>query len=396
MSRQSVDLANLRRDEVSGQLAAAAPNWFLVRQLDASFAEAAGRLDDPRFATFRYDWDQWLRQLPLPSVDLLAAAARSASSQATTVSRDTVEPLWRQFRDDLSSFEDRLRRLSNDQGWNAYLQLAKVQDAVRDLEALRTQWESIDALPERWRLAALMWPQAELQQAALSFDRLAGPARTFADPNSVAQRQAQLVRLAELLSDPTAYRDGLPPAEVAAICHWLRQRGSDLGLVEAVERRFVHPNLVLHFPHAALPARLNSDVNESFPVDDVIAGTRVRGTGRLEGRLSSRFVPRVAKGSWNSRWRAGPRPRPWVPIAGRPVASTGVTQLRGTKLVLIDVGGMHPCPPTSRRTRTSPTIPSAREQPVRARGPQPRLRNSQPGRTRVCPEGRLLRRLETG
>lgn len=337
-------LADLRRDDVAGQLKAVEPNWFLVQELDAVLAEAAGRLEDPVFDAFRSDWNQWLRQLPLPPAAMLAAAARAASTQPMPWSPDAVESLRERFRDDLLEFENRLLRLSDQQGWNEYLEVDQLKAAVGDLDALRTRWESVEALPERWRLAAAIWRSARLQQAAQSLDRLAGKARIFADTDFVSRRRTNLARLAKLLTELPRDQNATPSGEVADICRWLRLRDADLGLVEAVERRFVRPNLLVRIPSAALSDQWSRELDESFPVNDVIAGTRVRGQGRLSGRLSSRFLPRIGQGLLELSLEGQTRSSTVGSSRGATVSSTGTTQLRGTKLVVIDVGGMHPLP----------------------------------------------------
>lgn len=337
-------LVDLRRDEVVGQLKAIEPDWFLVQELDAGLSAAAGRLEDPAFLAFRYAWNQWLQQLPPPPVARLAAAAREASTHPMPWAPDAVESLRQRFRKDLLEFENRLLRLTDEQGWSEYLEVAGLKAAVSDLATLRTRWDSVDALPARWRLGAAIWRLAEFQQAAQALDRLASQARIFADADFVSRRRSNLARLAALLTELPPDPDAKPSGEVADICRWLRLRAADLSLVAAVERRFVRPNLLLRLPAAALSEHWSRDLDESFPVNDVIAGTRVRGQGRLSGRLSTRFLPRIGQGALELSLEGQTQASTLGSNRGATVSSTGTTRLRGTKLVLIDVGGIHPLP----------------------------------------------------
>jgi hypothetical protein len=326
----------------TGRSAARRIDWA-TRRGRAGLARGP-RFADPRFDVFRYNWNRWLQQLPLPSADSLAVAAGAASNQPARVSTAEVESVWRQFRNDVLNLENRLRRLRNDGGWGNYLQLAKVNDATRSLDATRSQWQSVDSLPERWRLAALMCPLAELQQAAASFDRLSRKARVVADPNFAGQRADRLARLAALLPDQSKYEDDLPPGEVAEICHWLRQRGSELSLADAVERRFGGPNFLVRVPNNALRDQLNRQLDETFRVNDVIAGTRVRGDGQLSGQVTGRFLPRISQGALELVLQGQTVASTSGYNSGARISSTGVTQLRGTKRVLIDARGVHPLP----------------------------------------------------
>jgi hypothetical protein len=256
------------------------------------------------------------------------------------VPMEVVEERRQLFENDLLRFERILIRASDDRGWSEYLQLAPLKTAISDLGALATEWQRVDQVPERWRLASMIWPVVELQQAAASLERLAAKTRIFSDPHFAAERMAKLSQLAAHLNTS----EQLPPGEVATICHWLRQRDSDRSLVAGIERRFVHPNLVFRLPAAALPVQLNSHVDETFPVDDVIVGTRVRGHGRLTGQQTGRFLPSVGHGVLELTLHGESVASTTGHQRNAVIRSTSVTRLQGTKHVLIDPGGLRPLP----------------------------------------------------
>ncbi len=337
----------LRREEVAEQLASDSPDWFVIQQLETVFATADMYLDDDRFDSFRYAWNRWLQQLAVPTVEQIAAAATEAATRDARLSAAALEIARRRFSNDLAGLEVRLRRWSSAAGWRKYLKIPELKAVVRDADTLRREWSSVDHAANRWRIASLMLAVAELQQATQSLAKLAAGARVAADPEFVPTRKAKLVRLAELLTRQEDFQHGVPPGEVGEICHWLQQRDADRDLVEAVERRFVRPNFLVRVPAAGSVAELNGTLTETFPVNDVIAGTRVRGSGQLTGQLKSRFLPRVGQGILEVTLQGQTVASTTGYPRGFTVSSTGVTQLRGTKRLAIDPGGIRPVPATT-------------------------------------------------
>ena len=346
--QQNPSTITLRREELAGQLASESPDWFVVQRLETVFAEADVYLDDDRFDSFRYAWNRWLQQLAVPTVEQIAAAATAAATRDANLSAAALEIARRRFSNELAGLEIRLGRWSSAAGWRKYLKLPELKAAVRDADTLRREWSSVDHAANRWRIASLMLPVADVQPTTQSLAKLAAGARVVMDPEFAATRKAKLARLAELLARQEDVQQGVPPGEVGEICHWLQQRDVDRDLVAAVERRFVRPNFLVRVPAAGLAAELDGPLTETFPVNEVIAGTRVRGTGQLTAQLKSRFMPRVSQGILEVTLQGQTVASTTGYPRGFTVSSTGVTQLSGTKRLAIDPGGIRPLRATTK------------------------------------------------
>jgi len=110
------------------------------------------------------------------------------------------------------------------------------------------------------------------------------------------------------------------------------------------------------YSQATLAAELNRQLLEDFPVNDVIVGTRVNGTGQLTGTLTGRLQPSVGHGVLEMSLQGQTITSTTGCIRRASVSSTAVTQLRGTKHLVIDPGGIHPLPATVRADTQIPTM----------------------------------------
>lgn len=332
------------RSEFASSLASDSPDWFVVQKLGTVLAGAAQDLDSDVVRRCHYDWNRWLDDMLLPTPAELAARARFVARQEPSVVPEEFEPAARRLRQDLSRLQTRLSKTPEDQGWTEYLQLPQLQTAIRSRESVASQWPSVDHLSERFRVGAVAWPTQDLVQAARSLAAFSATARVHSDAGFHAARKTKLKRLARLLADPTVIGGEQPSHEVAEICQWLRDRGADPALVAGVYGRYVHPNFVLHVSNRALATQLDELVDEAFPVDDIIAGTRVRGRGRITGKMEAHFIPSVGEGILELSL-AGKTVASTVGLAnGATVRSTGVTEVQAVKRVMVDAAGLRQLP----------------------------------------------------
>ncbi|MCH5377939.1 MAG: hypothetical protein JJ992_28615, partial [Planctomycetes bacterium] len=333
-----------RRNAFAAAFASDSPSWFVVQKLGILLADASQDLDSDVLRRFRYDWNRWLDELPAPTPAELVAYIRVVARQKHFVELEEFEAARIRLQQEVSRIEARLRSSPEDQGWMEYLQIPQLQAATGSRESVIRLWPTVDQLPERFRIGAVAWPTQDLVDAARSLERFAAMARVEADADFDEARKTRLARLARLLEDLQKEENEQPPSEIAEICHWLQARNADMALVAGVHCRFLHPNLVLFVSNRELANRLETPFDEEFPVNDVIAGTRVRGRGRMTGKTQCRFVPSVDQGILEFSLD-GKTVTSTVGLAdSATIRSTGVTDVQGVKRVEIDVSGLRRFP----------------------------------------------------
>ena len=158
--------------------------------------------------------------------------------------------------------------------------------------------------------------------------------------------------LEEAEADGTS--DALEP--VGLVLHELEATGQSLELVERVRAVTGRPNLLIDVEESLLAAGVDREVDQVEPVDEVIVGTRVRGTGHTIGQVRLDLVPSTAEAAFelvfgavnHSQTRGGRGPVT--------VFSDGETQLDARKRLLVDDEGITVGPTqVSATARSTPT-----------------------------------------
>jgi hypothetical protein len=138
----------------------------------------------------------------------------------------------------------------------------------------------------------------------------------------------RLGALASSLLSASATGSSESLAPVPPILERLTEAGQAAGVVAAVRTANSRPNILLEVHESLLAQAVNRPVDQVMPVDEVVLGTRVRGTGHTNGNVRLDFVPSSDRAAFdlvfdatnvaNTRGSQGP-----VTVNSRGVTSLG-------------------------------------------------------------------------
>ena len=148
---------------------------------------------------------------------------------------------------------------------------------LRDLEKKLGSPEMGLDMPQFVRVRKAVTKYAELADAA----RGDGP-KQFSD---------RLDKLSSALLTASASGQAEALASVAPILERLVESGQAPGIVAAIRGANSRPNIHLEVAEDLLAPAVNRPVDQVQPVDDVVLGTRIRGTGHTTGTVRLDFVP---------------------------------------------------------------------------------------------------------
>ena len=148
---------------------------------------------------------------------------------------------------------------------------------LRDLEKKLGSPEMGLDMPQFVRVRKAVTKYAELADAARG-----DGAKQFSD---------RLDKLSSALLTASASGQAEALAPVAPILERLVESGQAPGVVAAIRGANSRPNIHLEVAEDLLAPAVNRPVDQVQPVDDVVLGTRIRGTGHTTGNVRLDFVP---------------------------------------------------------------------------------------------------------
>jgi hypothetical protein len=178
---------------------------------------------------------------------------------------------------------------ANGEGWRKYLHLDLLNESLSsgkkpNLDRLTRIYglfnRGYDGLELAWFVDA--------QHALINYIAMAS---SVGSPQVRTDYEQLLDRLAPVLA---AY-DAKPTTENALIIsdsvRWLQNAHQAPALVEAIQKRFVHPNLIGHASAELVGAGIVESVDDVTQVNDCILGTSVSGTAHTVGKTRAALVP---------------------------------------------------------------------------------------------------------
>lgn len=246
------------------------------------------------------------RRLGLPSAAVLALAAAAAADDAPRRFEDlatraasasgsfrpagdaALDAAAANLRAALGPLDALLARSKSGADWREYLdwpklvaQAASGQAAdpklLRDLEKRLSATETGLEMPDFVRVRKAVERYAELADTARG-----DGAQHYAD-------RLGKVSGALLSAGATGQADAL--SGLPALLDHLTASGQAPDLVSAVRGAAARPNIHLEVAESLLAPAVDRPVDQVQPVDDVVLGTRVRGSGRTTGNVRLDFVP---------------------------------------------------------------------------------------------------------
>jgi len=255
----------------------------------------------------------------------LATSALQATETFQPPSETAIDSAASGLRQALVSLDTLLRRSPSGDAWRTYLDWPTLQAqaasgaaadpaTLRRLEQLLNATETGLDMPEFVRVRKAVTRYAEVADAARG-----------KGANRMSQR---LGALASSLLSASATGSAESLAPVPPILERLVEAGQAPGVVAAVRSANSRPNILLEVHESLLAEAVNRPVDQVMPVDEVVLGTRVRGTGHTRGNVRLDFVPSPDRAAFdlvfdatniaNTRGSQGP-----VTVNSRGVTSLG-------------------------------------------------------------------------
>jgi len=227
-------------------------------------------------------------QLPAQRLEELATSALQATETFQPPSETALDSAASGLRQALASLETLLQRSPSGDAWRTYLDWPTLQAqaasgtaadpaTLRRLEQLLNATETGLDMPEFVRVRKAVTRYAEVADAARG--------------NGANRMSQRLGALASSLLSASATGSSESLAPVPPILERLVEAGQAPGVVAAVRSANSRPNILLEVHEDLLAAAVNRPVDQVMPVDEVVLGTRVRGTGHTRGNVRLDFVP---------------------------------------------------------------------------------------------------------
>jgi hypothetical protein len=226
-------------------------------------------------------------------------------------------------------------------GWKQYLSWdqykAELQKAKPDAAVLG---EVYNKLAAGYEGLELKW-FANLRTALGNYLPVAG---SVGNPDLEAAFKTQFAELQQRLKSTSNHPTTEEVRKVSDLVHWLETARQAPELVSAVHERFSRPNVHVQIGSDLLAAGVGGPIDDVAPIDDVILGTVIHGTGRTVGQSKASLEPTPSFAMFDALLEA----INYSNNVGRngPVCiySTGQTGLSADKRIWIDSQGLHSHP----------------------------------------------------
>jgi len=227
-------------------------------------------------------------QLPSQRFEDLANEALQATETFRPADGAALESAAAGLRQSLVPLDSLLSRSKSGPAWRTYLDWPALEAqaassgtadpaTLRRLEELLNATENGLDMPEFVRVRKAVTRYAEVADAARG--------------NGANRMSQRLGSLASSLLSASATGSAESLAPVPPLLERLVEAGQAPGVVAAVRGANSSPNILLEVHENLLAGAVNRPVDQVMPVDEVVLGTRVRGTGHTNGNVRLDFVP---------------------------------------------------------------------------------------------------------
>ena len=197
------------------------------------------------------------------------------------------------LREALGPLDRLLSRSPSGADWRSYLDWPALTaqaaaGAAADPAALRRLQKLLDAEEN-----GLEMPEFAAVRRAVTAYAEAADAAT--DPNASALYVQRLEKLAAAVAAGAATGTPEPLDPVGPLLARLEESGQAPATVARVRAAVNRPNLFLDVDESLLATAVNRPVDETAPINDVVLGARIRGSGRTTGQVLLDFVPALER-----------------------------------------------------------------------------------------------------
>jgi hypothetical protein len=274
-----------------------------------------------------------LGQLPSQRLEELANDALRATETFRPVGDSALESAAAGLRQALRPLDALLGRSKSGAAWRTYLdwpaleaQAAAGQAAdpatLRRLEELLNATETGLDMPDFVRVRKAVARYAEVADAARG--------------NGAGRTSQRLGALSSALLSACATGSAESLAPVPQILARLTETGQAPAVVAAVRGVASRPNILIEVHENLLAQAVNRPVDQVMPVDEVVLGTRVRGSGHTSGSVRLDFVPSIDRAAFDLRLAATNVSHTRGSQGPVTVNSRGVTSLDASRRFFLD------------------------------------------------------------
>jgi hypothetical protein len=235
-------------------------------------------------------------QLPSRRLEDLANEALQATETFRPASETAVESAASGLRQALTPLNTLLGRSKSGAAWRTYLDwpaleaqsasgMAADPATLRRLEQLLNATETGLDMPEFVRVRKAVTRYAEVADAARG--------------NGANRMSQRLGTLASALLSASATGSAESLAPVPPILERLVESGQAPAVVAAIRGTASRPNILIEVHESLLARAVNRPVDQVSPVDEVVLGTRVRGSGHTRGNVRLDFVPSTDRAAFD-------------------------------------------------------------------------------------------------
>jgi hypothetical protein len=286
--------------------------------------------------------------------DELLKLVRDAQSGFKAVTPAELEAARADLQSALRSLDAYLKwNGANGAAWKRYLQwdalvAASQPNAAPNSAALES---AVDRFSAGHAGLELPW----FTNARRALRVFANRAEALANPNAKADFDKQLADIAAGLQAAGKKANAPVPelqrlSDVAARLH---RSGRAPQLVAALRERFATPNLLVQVSSDFLTSGMSRNVDETEPVQDVINGTRISGTGRTIGRAQTQLINDPTQGVILTHFEATNHSRTIGRNGPALIYTSAATELNGWKYITLDSEGFHGLPAKASATSNS-------------------------------------------
>lgn len=285
-------------------------------------------------------------------IDLVALARQSKASFKPLTASDVAQKKAALVTavNKLDIFLD--RNGANGQAWKAYLEWGELR---AQLKSGSPDFKKLEAVFRKFNsnFAGLEWPvygnAGNALRSYIDVGRAAARKDLKSDYEKLLDELAKnLERFAANPTEEDAY-------EIGARLGWLESIGQAKPLVAAVRKQYWMPNLMAQASGKLLSLRVNTEINETAPVYDVILGAKISGDGTIKASLVLSLEPNSEKAVLKTSLTGTVKTKTVAVKGPATIWSSGTTTFKASKRLLLAPTGFDASRATADAT-TSTTL----------------------------------------
>jgi len=228
-------------------------------------------------------------QVPAQRFESLGMEALRATESFRPLGDSAVDAAAASLRQSLRPLDSLLARSESGNDWRKYLDWPALESQAAsgmaaDPAVLRRIEKAMNASETGLDMPDFVRVRKAVTRYAEAADAARGP-----DPAGRLGKRLDALASALLSASATGSAEMLAP--VPPILERLSESGQAGSIVAAVRGAMAQPNIHLEVHENLLAGSVNRPIDQIMPVDDVVLGTRIRGSGRTTGNVRLDFVP---------------------------------------------------------------------------------------------------------